>query len=44
MCQYVALRKGGPFQLIDGAYPTPGPDEICIRNRAVALNQLWTTA
>ena len=40
MCRYVALRKGGPFQLIDGTYPTPGPDEICIRNRVVALNQL----
>lgn len=40
MKQYVATKKGGPFQLINGAYPTPGPNEICIRNRTIALNQL----
>ncbi|KAK4185076.1 chaperonin 10-like protein [Podospora australis] len=38
--QYVATRKGGPFQLIDAPYPVPGPNEICIRNRAVGLNAL----
>lgn len=40
MKQYVATKKGGPFQLVDAPYPVPGPDEICIRNRAVALNPL----
>ena len=40
MKQYVATKKGGPFQLVNGIYPTPGPNEICIRNRAVALNPL----
>ncbi|KAK4160438.1 chaperonin 10-like protein [Cladorrhinum sp. PSN259] len=38
--QYVATRKGGPFQLSTAPYPVPGPDEICIRNRAVGLNPL----
>ncbi|KAM7201136.1 GroES (chaperonin 10)-like protein [Rhypophila sp. PSN 637] len=38
--QYVATKQGGPFQIIQVEYPTPGPDEICIRNRAVALNPL----
>ncbi|KAK0622799.1 chaperonin 10-like protein [Immersiella caudata] len=40
MKQYVATKKGGPFQVVNGDYPIPGPDEICIRNRAVALNAL----
>lgn len=40
MQQYVATKQGGPFQLVSAPYPTPGPDEICIRNRAVALNPL----
>jgi len=40
MRQYVATKKGGPFQVVKGPYPIPGPDEICIRNRAVALNAL----
>ncbi|KAK3368605.1 chaperonin 10-like protein [Podospora didyma] len=41
MKQYVAVKQGGPFQLAATAdYPVPGPDEICIRNRAVALNPL----
>ncbi|KAK0645804.1 chaperonin 10-like protein [Cercophora newfieldiana] len=40
MRQYVATKKGGPFQVVNGPYPIPGPDEICIRNRAVALNAL----
>ncbi|KAK4173222.1 chaperonin 10-like protein [Triangularia setosa] len=38
--QYAATRKGGPFQLTDAPYPEPGPNEICIRNRAVGLNPL----
>ncbi|KAK3358049.1 chaperonin 10-like protein [Lasiosphaeria hispida] len=40
MRQYVATKKGGPFQVVTGTYPTPGPDEICVRNRAVGLNAL----
>lgn len=36
--QFVATRRGGPFQIITTDYPQPGPDEICIRNRAVGLN------
>jgi NADPH:quinone reductase-like Zn-dependent oxidoreductase len=40
MKQYVAIKKGGPFQVVNGSYPIPAPDEICIRNRAVALNAL----
>jgi NADPH:quinone reductase-like Zn-dependent oxidoreductase len=38
--QYVATKQGGPFQMITGAYPVPGPDEICVRNRAIGLNPL----
>ncbi|KAM7192077.1 GroES (chaperonin 10)-like protein [Naviculisporaceae sp. PSN 640] len=38
--QYVAIKQGGPFQIVEVDYPTPGPNEICIRNRAVALNPL----
>ncbi|KAK4638953.1 hypothetical protein QC761_703030 [Podospora bellae-mahoneyi] len=38
--QYIAARQGGPFQLINAPYPVPGPNEICIRNRAVGLNPL----
>jgi NADPH:quinone reductase-like Zn-dependent oxidoreductase len=38
--QYVATKKGGPFAVVEGPYPTPGPDEICIRNVAVGLNPL----
>ncbi|KAK0711996.1 chaperonin 10-like protein [Lasiosphaeris hirsuta] len=40
MRQYVATKKGGPFQVTTGTYPTPGPGEICVRNRAVGLNAL----
>lgn len=36
--QCIATRQGGPFQIITTDYPQPGPDEICIRNRAVGLN------
>ncbi|KAK0738756.1 chaperonin 10-like protein [Schizothecium vesticola] len=36
--QCVVTRKGGPFQIITTDYPQPGPDEICIRNRAVGLS------
>ncbi|KAK3322686.1 hypothetical protein B0H66DRAFT_639070 [Apodospora peruviana] len=38
--QYVALKQGGPFQLTSTPYPIPGPEEICVRNRAVGLNPL----
>ncbi|KAG8408387.1 putative secondary metabolism biosynthetic enzyme [Metarhizium acridum] len=38
--QYVAVKKGGPFQMVTGPYPTPRPGEVCIRNRAVGLNPL----
>ncbi|KAK3681669.1 chaperonin 10-like protein [Podospora appendiculata] len=38
--QYVATKKGGAFQVTSVPYPTPGPNELCIRNRAVALNHL----
>ncbi|GAB1320048.1 hypothetical protein MFIFM68171_10258 [Madurella fahalii] len=38
--QYVATKKGGPFQVVTAPYPEPGPDKICIRNRAVALNPI----
>ncbi|KAK0718479.1 putative alcohol dehydrogenase [Lasiosphaeria miniovina] len=40
MKQYVASKKGGPFQLATAPYPTPGLDEVCIRSRAVGLNPL----
>ncbi|KAK4135536.1 putative alcohol dehydrogenase [Trichocladium antarcticum] len=38
--KYVATKKGGPFELVQGPYPEPDSDEICIRNRAVALNPI----
>jgi len=38
--QYVAVKQGGPFQLVEAEYPTPEPNEVCIRNRAVAINPL----
>ncbi|KHN94885.1 Alcohol dehydrogenase superfamily, zinc-type [Metarhizium album ARSEF 1941] len=38
--QYVAVKKGGPFQVVTGPYPSPGPGEVCIRNLAVGLNPL----
>ncbi|KAK3303873.1 chaperonin 10-like protein [Chaetomium strumarium] len=38
--QYVATQKGGPFAVTHAPYPTPGPNELCIRNVAVGLNPL----
>ncbi|KAK1756324.1 chaperonin 10-like protein [Echria macrotheca] len=38
--QLVALKQAGSFSLSQTGYPVPAPDEICIRNRAVGLNQL----
>lgn len=38
--QYVATKKGGPFAVVRGPYPTPGPAEICICNVAIGLNPL----
>jgi NADPH:quinone reductase-like Zn-dependent oxidoreductase len=38
--KYVATQQGGPFELVKGPYPEPDLDEICIRNRAVALNPI----
>lgn len=36
--RYVATQKGGPFQLLAVPRPTPGPGEVAIRLKAVALN------
>ncbi len=38
--QYQVLKQGGSFTQVSVQYPTPGPDEICIRTRAAALNPL----
>ena len=38
--QYQAVQKGGPFTLASISKPTPGPNEISIRLKAVALNPL----
>ena len=38
--QYQALGKGGPFMTKSTPKPVPGPDEVCIRLKAVALNPL----
>ncbi|KAK0630880.1 putative alcohol dehydrogenase [Bombardia bombarda] len=38
--QYLATKKGGPFQVATASFPTPGPNEVCIRNRAVGLNAI----
>ncbi|KAI1506777.1 GroES-like protein [Biscogniauxia marginata] len=36
--QYQTTKQGGPFSLVTAPKPTPGPKEVCIRPRAVALN------
>ncbi|MCJ1391899.1 hypothetical protein MMC18_004766 [Xylographa bjoerkii] len=36
--QYQLPQKGGSFTKVSVPHPTPGPNEICIRTRAVALN------
>ena len=33
-------EKGAPFRVGDAPMPSPGPNEITIRNRAVAINPL----
>lgn len=38
--QYQAIAKGGPFTLASVPKPTPGPNEISIRLKAIALNPL----
>lgn len=36
--QYQIPRQGEQFAKVSIPYPTPGPDEVCIRTRAVGLN------
>lgn len=38
--QYQVLKHGAPLTKLSVPYPTPGPTEICIRPKAVALNPL----
>jgi NADPH:quinone reductase-like Zn-dependent oxidoreductase len=38
--QYQIINQGGAINTVSVPYPTPGPNEICIRPRAVALNPL----
>lgn len=38
--QYQALSKGGPFALASVPKPIPGPNEVSIRLKAIALNPL----
>ena len=38
--QYQIPKQGGSFTEVSVPYPSPGPDEVCIRNKAVALNPL----
>jgi NADPH:quinone reductase-like Zn-dependent oxidoreductase len=38
--QYQISKQGGRFTEVSVPCPTPGPNEICIRTRAVALNPL----
>lgn len=38
--QYQAIRRGGPFTVASIPKPKPGPNEVSIRLRAVALNPL----
>lgn len=46
MMQYQCVHKGSDFRLETVPKPTPGPTEVCIRIKAVALNALdwgmWT--
>ncbi|KAF2098968.1 GroES-like protein [Rhizodiscina lignyota] len=36
--RYHAVKQGGPFELVEVERPTPGPTELLINIRAVALN------
>lgn len=38
--QYQVDKRGGSFTEASVPHPTPGPNEICIRTKAVALNPL----
>jgi NADPH:quinone reductase-like Zn-dependent oxidoreductase len=38
--QYQLPSQGGTFTKVSTPYPTPGPEEICIRTKAIALNGL----
>ena len=38
--QYQLSERGGSFNLTSVARPTPEPNEVCIRSKAVALNPL----
>lgn len=38
--QYQATQKGGPFVLASIPKPTPGPNEVSIRMKAIGLNTL----
>ena len=38
--QYQAVQKGGPFTVASIPKPSPGPNEVSIRLKAVALNPL----
>ena len=38
--QYQVDKRGGSFTETSVPHPTPGPNELCIRPKAVALNPL----
>lgn len=38
--QLQATQKGGPFAFVPVPKPDPGPDEVCIRMKAIGLNPL----
>lgn len=37
-CRYEAVKQGGPFEVAEYELGPPEPNEVLIRNRAVALN------
>ena len=46
--RYEAVHQGGPFKVAEYEVAPPGPNEVVVRNKAVALNpmdwkQLWGT-
>ncbi|KAK0637048.1 putative quinone oxidoreductase [Bombardia bombarda] len=38
--QFQAVQKGGPFRLVQAPLPKPGPNEVCIRPKVVAINAI----
>ena len=38
--RYQAVKLGGPFERVEYDVPSPGPTEVVVRNKAVALNPL----